>query len=168
MNVYDELLTIKRFREGQAEQAVAKQRQLLAEAERAREQAREELERFCAWARQRELDLYGDLCRRIVRVREIEDVMRDVSDMRTGERTRETQADEAAAQARREAEALEQRRQSYREATRMVEKFLELVRIDLEDVLKEVEHKEDLEMEEAASAARDRVDWDVREEAEAS
>jgi len=168
MNVFDELLSIKRFREGQAEQAVARQRKLLAEAERLREQAREELARFCAWARQRELDLYGDLCRRIVRVREIEDVMQDVGDMRAGERTRETQADEAAAQARREAETLEQRRQSHRQATRMTEKFLELVRLDLEDFLKETEHKEDLEMEEAAAAARERVDWDVQEEAQAS
>lgn len=168
MSVFDELLAIKRFREGQAELAVARQRQAHADAERRREQAREQLLRFQDWARRHESDMYQDLCSRLVRVREIEDVMQGVADLRQGERDHETRVDEAAEKARREAEALAQRRAEHHEATRLAEKFVELARVHLAEHLREVERKEDLEMEEAASVARDREDWEQHEEYEPS
>jgi len=76
--------------------------------------------------------------------------------------------EEAAERVRREAEALQQRRDEHRQATRMVEKFVELARLHFAEYMRELERKEDLEMEEAASVARDREDWEVHEEYEPS
>lgn len=168
MSVFTELLAIKRFREGQAELAVSRQRQQHAEAERQREEAREQLEHFRQWAAQHELEMYGDLCSRLVRVREIEDVMQGVAELRAGEREREAQAEQAVQQVAREAEALAERREAHRLATRMVEKFVDLASIHMAEHLREQERKEDLEMEEAASVARDREDWSQHEEYEPS
>lgn len=168
MSVFDELLAIKRFREEKAEMAVAKQRQTHAESQEAIERAREELTRFCAWALQREREMYGDLCSRVVRVREIEDVMQGVAGLRAGERQQEARVDAAVAQEQREAQTLAERRQSHRDATRMTEKFVELAQAHLAEFLKEAERKEDLEMEEAASVARDKADWEQHEEYEPS
>ncbi|KAB0596018.1 type III secretion protein [Castellaniella defragrans] len=166
MNVFGELLAIKRFREGQAELAVARQRQALADAERQQARAREQLDEYRAWSRQRELDMYRELCGRLVRVRDIEDVMQGVADLRQGERDRETRAEQAAEQARHEAEALAGRRQAHREASRLVEKFVQLASLHAADELRELERREDLEMEEAASVSRDRDDWQQHEEYE--
>ncbi|WP_276807914.1 type III secretion protein [Castellaniella defragrans] len=159
MNVFRELLAIKRFREGQAELAVTRQRQALAEAERQRLQALERLDEYRAWSLRRERDMYRDLCSRLVRVRDIEDVMQGVADLRQGERDCETRAEAAADQERQEAQALVERREAHRETSRMVEKFVQLASLHAADQLRELERKEDLEMEEAASVSRDREDW---------
>lgn len=168
MSVFDELLAIKRFRESQAEMAVSKQRNAHAEAERAYQYACEQLASFREWARRRELEMYGDLCSRVVRVRDIEAVIEGVAALRAGERERQVRIEEAAERVRREAEALQQRRDEHRQATRMVEKFIELARLHFAEYMRELERKEDLEMEEAASVARDREDWEVHEEYEPS
>lgn len=166
MTVFKELLAIKRFREGQAELAVARQRQLHAQAETAREQAEDSLQQYRGWAQQREQDMYQDLCSRTVRVREIEDVLLGVSDLRQGEQREVDQVAEARKQVEREAETLAARRKDHRDANRMTEKFVELAQMHLDAHLKELERKEDLEMEEAASVARDRDDWEQHEEYE--
>jgi len=166
MSVFRDLLAIKRFREGQAELAVMRQRQAHAEAERALQAAREQLAQFRQWAQRHERDMYRDLCSRAVRVRDIEDVMQRVAELRQGESDRQTRIDEAAERVRQQAEALAQRRQEHREATRMVEKFVELADAHLAEHLRELERKEDLEMEEAALAARDRDEWREHEEYE--
>jgi len=159
MNVFRELIAIKRFREGQAELAMMRQRQVLAEAERLRLQAVEHLDEYRRWSEQRELDMYRDLCSRLVRASEIEDVLENVAGLREGEQDRETRVEEAENQAHREAETLTQCREAHREASRMVEKFVQLASLHAAEELRELEHKEDLEMEEAASVARDREDW---------
>ncbi|MGB3275783.1 MAG: type III secretion protein [Castellaniella sp.] len=159
MNVFRELMAIKRFREGQAELAVMRQRQTLAEAERLKGQALEQLEEYRRWSLQRELDMYRDLCSRLVRASEIEDVLEDVAGLREGEHDHETRLEEAGDQARREAEQLAQYREVHREASRMVEKFVQLASLHAAEELRELERKEDLEMEEAASVTRDHEDW---------
>lgn len=159
MNVFRELMAIKRFREGQAELAVMRQRQTLAEAERLKGQALEQLEEYRRWSLQRELDMYRDLCSRLVRASEIEDVLEDVAGLREGEHDRETRVEEAGDQARREAEQLVQYREAHREASRMVDKFVQLASLHAAEELRELERKEDLEMEEAASVTRDHEDW---------
>ena len=67
---------------------------------------------------------------------------------------------------RRKLEALAERREAHRNATRMVEKFVQLASLHAADELRELERKEDLEMEEAASVARDRDDWQQHDEYE--
>jgi len=166
MSMFDELLAIKRFREGQAEIAVAHQRQVLVAAEQELEAANQRLVDYRAWSERRERDMYDDLCSRIVRVREIEDVMQGVADLRGGERQHEAQVQSADDQVRTEEQALTERRETHRLASRMTEKFIELARLHLEAYLLEQERKEDLEMEEAASVRRDREDWEEHEEYE--
>jgi len=166
MNVFRELMAIKRFREGQAELAVTRQRQALAEAERQRLEALERLDEYRVWSERREQDMYQDLCSRLVRVRDIEDVMQGVAELRQGEHDCETRVERAADQERQETEALVERREAHRNATRMVEKFVQLASLHAADELRELERKEDLEMEEAASVARDRDDWQQHDEYE--
>lgn len=168
MSMFDDLLAIKRFREGQAEIAVAHQRQVLVAAEYELEAANQRLLDYRDWSERRERDMYDDLCSRIVRVREIEDVLQGVADMRGSERQHESQVQSADDQVKTETQALTERRETHRLATRMTEKFIELARLHLEAYMLEQERKEDLEMEEAASVRRDREDWQEHEEYEPS
>ncbi|WP_323018744.1 type III secretion protein [Castellaniella sp.] len=168
MNVFSELLAIKRFREEQAELAVARQRQAYAQAEELRDDAVTQLVQFQQWAQDQEQAMYQDLCSRLVRVGEIEDVMQGVADLRQGEQDREGRVTEAAEQVSHEADILTQRRETHREASRMVEKFIELARIHAAEQMHELERKEDQEMEEAASVTRDHDDWRHHDEYEPS
>lgn len=166
MSVFDELLAIKRFREGQAELAVARQRQIHHDAHEGEVQAEARLAAFRDWAETHERELYGDLCRRTVRVRDIEAVLQDVAGLREGERQHEQSLESARETTRREEQALGERRDEHRQASRLSEKFVELARLHFDAQIKEAERKEDLEMEEAASVARDRDDWEQHEEYE--
>jgi type III secretion protein O len=168
MSIFKDLLAIKRFREGQAEMAVSRQRNAHAEAERRHETAQEQLSGFQDWAQRHESEMYHDLCSRVVLVRDIEDVMQGVADLRAGERERENHVENAAEQVRSEAQALVLRREEHRTATRMTEKFVELASVHMADQMRELERKEDLEMEEAATVTRDRNDWEQHEEYEPS
>jgi len=168
MNVFDELLAIKRFREGQAELAVARQRKIHAEAEHQRDVASEQLAEYKIWAQREEDGFYRDLCSRMVRVREIEGVLEGVAELRQGERDHQTRVETADQNVAVQAETLVERRLSHRQASRMTEKFVELAQVHLAEHLRELERKEDSEMEEAASVARDRDDWTQHEEYEPS
>lgn len=166
MNVFDELLAIKRFREGQSELAVKRQREVYAEAQRRRDHASEQLAEYKVWAHQREDSLYQDLCSRTVRAREIEDVLQDVAELRLGESDRlalvETANDDVAVQY----SALDDCRVLHKEASRMTQKFVQLAHEYLVEYLYEVQRKEDQEMEEAASVCRERDDWTQHDEDE--
>lgn len=110
--------------------------------------------------------MYSDLCSRVVRVREIEDVLQGVAGLREGERQREQAVEQAAERLREENQALADRRAQHQQAVRLTGKFVELASIHLAEHLKALEHKEDMEMEEAASLSRDREDWEQHEEFE--
>lgn len=168
MSVFDELLAIKRFREGQAELAVARQRKVHAEAEHQREVASEQLTEYRTWAQQQEEGFYRDLCSRIVRVREIEGVLQGVAELRQGERDHQTRVESASQEVIDQANALAERRLSHREARRVTDKFVELAHVYLVEHLRELERKEDSEMEEASLVMRDRDDWTQNEEYELS
>lgn len=166
MSVFDELLAIKRFRENQAELAVARQRRRMVEADEAREQARIALETYQRQAQEHEQAMYSDLCQRLVRVREIEQVLESVALLRAGERDHEKTLQQAVEKLEQEVRELTSRRDQHQQAVRMTGKFVELARVYLDAFLKALEQKEDLEMEEAASVARDREDWEQHEEYE--
>lgn len=166
MSVFDELLAIKRFREGQAEIAVSRQRLRHAEADAARLASEQALADFRDESERRERAMYRDLCSRVVRVREIEDVLQGVADLREGERQREQALEQAAQRLGDEARALAERRDQHQQAVRLTGKFVELASLHLAEHLKALEHKEDMEMEEAASLSRDREDWEQHEEYE--
>ena len=166
MNVFDELLAIKRFREGQAEIAVSRQRLRHADADAARRGSQDALASYRVEAERRERAMYGDLCSRVVRVRDIEGVLQDVAGLREGERQRQQALEAAERQVEQEAQALAASRQQHQQAVRLTGKFVELARIHLDEHLQALERKEDLEMEEAASISRDREDWEQHEEFE--
>lgn len=163
MSIFRDLLAIKAFRESQAETAVRVQRDALREAREAREAAEALLERLLREGLAHEMQLYRDLCARIVRLREIEDVQMAVA----GLRQREAQQQDAVATAARQQELVSQKldtaRAAHQEASRQKSKFVDLSRNYAEAQLRELERKEDLEMEEAASVRRDREDWEAHD-----
>lgn len=159
MSVFDELLRIKRFREMQAEIALAAARQSLDQARQSREQAESLLLEFREAAERQERAMYGDLCSRLVHVRDIQQVMDRVGGLREAESARAEhviQAQAALDAARQEADRM---RQTLQHATRIANKFVELAEQSQRVETREAEQREDLEMEEAASLVWDRSDW---------
>lgn len=160
MSVFGELLSIKAFRESKAEQAVRRQRQTLADAEAGERERRQALESFRQYAIDHERALYADLCRRIVRLRDIEDVQQSVAGLRGEEADHEARVREAARQCVQERERLDGCKAAHDEAARAKQKFVELAQAHADEQIKELERKEDAELEEAAETRRDRADWD--------
>ena len=159
MSIFDELLAIKRFRESQAETAMRQQRFMLHEAIVAREAAQALLQRLLEEGLQTEHRIYQELCQRIVRLRDIEQVQQTVVSLRRQEAAQHDTV-QASIQAQTQAQRLlDTARFAHQQASRQTSKFIDLARIyDAKQAL-EAERKEDLEMEEAASITRDREDW---------
>lgn len=166
MNMVTDLLVIKTFREGKAELALSRQRAVHHDAQVTRNQAQTTLERFIEQARQRELSLYGELCSRIVRLRDIEDVQWSVVALKTQERAYETSLQEAQKKHTAEAEALKSRKQEHSDASRLKEKFAELAKTLDDELARISEYKEDAEMEEAAQLRRESGEWERPAESE--
>jgi len=159
MTILRDLLAIKTFRENKAEMAVHRQRVVLSEAVQAYEQAQAALKDFRDWAQRRERELFDDLCSRTVRLREIQNVHEAVGEMRTQENHHIQEQDKAQEHRDEEQVELEACKQVHADASRMKEKFVELARDHAEVVGREIERKEDAEMEEVAELRRDRADW---------
>lgn len=164
MSIFRELLSIKTFRENKAEMEVRKQRMVLAEALARREQAQAQLDDFRGYALRHEQALFTDLCTRIVRLRDIEAVQTEVVQLRQQERGYESAVDTAVQAEHKESGELDVRKQAHAEASRMKQKFVELAQVYADEQIRELERKEDAELEEAAETRRDRADWDERSE----
>ncbi len=167
MTLFRELLSIKDFRESRAELAVLKQRSILAEAIAVRDAAEKRLNEFRDYALQHERALYADLCRRIVRLRDLENAQLEVVDLRGRERSHEDSLSKSEQVRSAEQIHLKDARQSHHEASRMKQKFVELAQIFSDEQIKELERKDDAEMEEIAELRRERADWDETHEAAA-
>lgn len=159
MSMLDELLSIKSFRETKAEIAVFNQRVSLAKAQARRDAAQERLLEFRDYALRRELEMYGDLCSRMVHLRDIQDVQESVGVLRTQERDCVVVLDEAEGARDREAETLKACKLVFSEASRIKQKFVELAEAEDEEEFRLAERNEDAEMEEIAEIRRDRADW---------
>lgn len=159
MSMFDQMLAIKRFREQQAELEFMRQRLRRTEAEQETEKAQDRLEKFRDWAREREASMYDDLCERMVRIREIEGVLYEVSQLRKDEDYYESVLQKANDTLERETHVLSERRQAHMQTVRMSNKFVELANDYHEGETQMRNSKEDLELEEVASLVRDRVDW---------
>lgn len=160
MGVFRELLSIKTFRESKAEQAVRRQRQALADAQTREQERQQALERFRQHAVEQERVLYADLCRRIVHLRDIEDVQQSVADLRVQEVRHEEGVRAAAREREQEHTLLTGCKAVLDEAARAKQKFVELAQAHADEQLQALERKEDAELEEAAETRRDRSDWD--------
>ncbi|MFD0669019.1 type III secretion system stalk subunit SctO [Ramlibacter sp. MAHUQ-53] len=159
LSMFRELLAIKTFREGKAELAVRKQRLVLARAKAERESAERRLMEFRAHAERQERALFDDLCSAIVLLRDIQDVYTSVAAMRSQERDHSVLLDRAHEEQVREQQELDDCRTTHVQATRMKEKFVELARNHAVAQIREVERKEDAEMEEAAEMRKSRAEW---------
>lgn len=160
MTIFKELLAIKRFREEKAELAMRKQRMALLAATEARDGARQRLDDYRAYALRQEQEMYADLCQRLVNLRDIEHVQGSVILLRGQEREHEGSLDQAETFRDSQEQLLADRKADHQQASRMKEKFVQLAQVHAEQALREVERKEDLDLEEAAETRRDREDWE--------
>ena len=165
MSVFVELLRIAGFRENKAEMEVARSRTELAKANEAQEAARLRLQEFIEYAERHERELYAELCTRLIKMRELENVQYSVLELRNGERQRGAELEAARKALEAATAALEAARQVHRLATRMKEKFVELARSFDEERMREVQRIEDLEMEEVHRVTLDREERDEWERA---
>jgi type III secretion protein O len=151
MEVINDLLRIKIFREEQAERALKKARIALAEASEALKKANVVLKEFTEESIRREKSMYDDLCTRLVFLKEIENVRTDIDLMK-----------EKSAELKKQVEAAELHRKEcadheveahvlHIESVRMREKFNELRKTVAEEKEMALAQFEELEMEEAAS-----------------
>ena len=159
MKMLTSLLAIKRFREGQAETAMRQRRESLAQAEQQRIAAEELLARLLAEGVIAEQRLYADLCSRLVLLGEIEEVRLEVAALRQREQRQQDARDAAEREQEAAQQHFDQARQRHKEAARQTSKFIELSSSFAATEAQEAERREDLEMEEAASAGRERENW---------
>lgn len=159
-NVLKELLRIKDFRESQAEMHMLKQRSVALEAQQKHEREQIQLEHVRREGQETERRLYGDLCERVVRLKDIENVQYEVSCLRERESLQE-QAVISAREVQEQAEqALTTAKSLHQEAHRQKTKFEDLSREFDQTAASEAEKREDLELEEVAGFRRDREDWE--------
>lgn len=166
MSMFDEMLSIKRFREQQAEIAVMCERQRFVDADRESEQAQNRLADFRLWATAREQELYTGLYHRVVQVREIEHVLQEIALLRTDEERHEAEVTRAKEKREQATQALEACRDTHLQMVRMSGKFLELADAHMDFVFRTQNYNEDLEFEEIASVAWERFERDRHEELE--
>jgi type III secretion protein O len=151
MEVINDLLRIKIFREEQAERALKKARVALAEAGEALKKANLALKEFTEESIRREKSMYDDLCTRLVFLKEIENVRIDIDLMK--EKSTELKKKVESAELNRKdcAEREIEAHMLHVEAVRMREKFNELRKTVAEEKEMALAQFEELEMEEAAS-----------------
>ena len=159
MAMVDELLYIKTFREQQAETALQRSRTELRLAHQAEDVARDERDEFARQAVEDELRWYRELCERLVKVRDIEDVQLAVSMLRM----REIEFEKALEAKQREREQAQQvfhtASDHLKQASTARNKFEELARQHHVAVARESERKEEMELEELAGIVREREEW---------
>lgn len=168
MSIFVQLLAIKDFRQSKAELATQKQRQVLRLAQEQEQERQRKLEQFREFARAQELKMYQELCQRVVKLREIEDVQLEVVSLGNQTRTHESSLEQAQKERTQADTKLQECKHILNEATRAKQKFVELAQAHAQEVIKELERKEDAEMEEVAELRRERADWDEYHEEEQS
>ena len=166
MSIFKELLAIKAFREGQAESAMRMQRSIALEASDKREAAEALLARLLAEGVDKEHRMYRDLCERIVKLRDIENVQQSVAALRARELQQQDNVDAAIRVLDEENQKLDTVRAAHKEASRQKSKFVDLSHNHTNELAREAERKEDLELEEVANIKRDREDWEEYAEGE--
>lgn len=164
--VLDQVLEIKSFREARAGLAVTRQRLILERAAAEAQSRKDKLETFRDEAQRRERSLFSDLCSRVVRLSQIEDVHLAIDEMRAQEREHEKELEQAQAERHREAQTLEARRTDHSRALQVKERFMEFVRVAAEEANQEADRLEELELEEVAETRSGRVLSERRQEQE--
>ncbi|MGE0329473.1 MAG: YscO family type III secretion system apparatus protein [Ramlibacter sp.] len=154
MEEFQQLVTVKAMREEKADRKVQVQRRALQAAQDQRDAADVRLQEFRAYSDERERRMYQGLCERIVQMRDIDEVHRQVQVLRARESDHYEELQTAEAQRERESNQLDEDRTAHRLARRVRDKFVELGDIFAAQARTEAERAEDAEIEEAAGTRR--------------
>ena len=156
----NQLLRIKTFREKKAETEMLKSKVALAKAQADEAQAQRALQEYIEQAMREEHRLYAELCSRVVRLREITRVQEEVVCLKLGEQARQDALASAQKVHLNALDVFQSSADLYRIACSARQKFDELLRIETARVDKELEQKEESELEELAGQLRDRLEHD--------
>lgn len=159
MEPLDELLSIKRFREQQADAGLQVARSALSEAHRGEQQRESALAEFRHYAKLEEESLYRRVINRPVKVNDIFRLHEDIAILRAGEAQHEADLRKASALRERAQVRHVEAQDTAREARTTREKFTELVNRHHAGVARGAERREELEFEELAGIVREREQW---------
>ena len=161
MDMIDELLFIKKFREHKAETEMQKSRAHLGVAVQAEQDAQQILTDHIAHATAKELRMFTELCTRIVKPRDINDVHSEIAMLKFQEQTHQQELQNRQEQHVKARQVFDVDIRKMREASTAREKFVELAQNFHTMAAREAERKEELELEEVASLLREREEWSV-------
>lgn len=154
MKEFKQLVTVKMMREEKAERTVHTQRRVLVQAERERDDAQQRLDDYQVYAVEQERRIYQELCTRVVKLRDIEDVHGQVQALRFREADYREELQAAQTRREREEHQLETDKTSHKTALRTRDKFVEMDGIFTRERVEQAEHAEEAEIEETASNRR--------------
>lgn len=154
MAQFNQLAQIKSFREDKALRAVAAQRGVLARAVQDQDTARRRLDEYRAWAGQQEQRIYKDLCERVVRVHNLQDVQAQMQSLRDRVARHEDEAVAAEKRRGQEEKQLDADRGAHRQARRIHDKFADLAQVFARQEQDGVERLEEAGIEEAVELRR--------------
>ena len=150
MDVLQNLLRIKLFREEQGERELEKARSRLRDANEALKKAKKALKDFQLESLKREKEMYTDLCSRLVVRREIDEVLADIDVMKEKIEQLGEQVDSAEHRQKEAIDETERARLIHWDAVRNREKFSELLKTVESERELELARSEELEMEESS------------------
>jgi type III secretion protein O len=159
MEPLDELLSIKRFREQQADAGLQVARGELSEAHRGEQQRENALSEFRHYAKLEEESLYRRVLNRAIKISDIFRLHEDIAILRAGEAQHEADLRKAIALRESAQERHTEAQDTAREARTTREKFTELVTRHHAGIAREAERREELEFEELAGIVREREQW---------
>lgn len=91
----EELLSVRKFREGERASELARKRKAVGEAEQLVERRRQELKEYIAWRIQREEELYNGILRHEIAVRQLDDLKVNIQILRENELTYQERVQQA-------------------------------------------------------------------------
>ena len=119
------------------------------------QQADQTLNDYRVWSDGHERSLYDEVCKRVVRPRDLEWLREDVSALRVKETSLEGELAQAGKQRSTAEDELKQARGVRELATRVREKFVQLVGAEADELRLEAERKEDVETEDSYAGRRE-------------
>jgi len=149
-----DLVRVRQHREEQAGEAVARARRRLHEARTALTQAEKDLEDYTVWRGQEERRKLDALMRRLLRTGELTDVRQEIALLREREFEFVDRVKKAEADVEKAATELDECRQKHARAVRELEKLLAHRSLWQHARAREIEHAEELEIEDFSSPAR--------------
>lgn len=150
MKEFKQLVTVKKMREEKAERTVHRQRRVLEQAEAERDGAGRRLDDYQAYAVQQERRIYDELCARVVKLRDIEDVHGQMRALRFREVDFREELQTAEQRREREEQKLVDDKATHKVALRARDKFVEMNDIFTQQARDDADRAEEAEIEEIA------------------